>query len=177
MKIRLLQDCKHGNNGEIIEMRPMLANMLRLRKKAEAVYRIGELCFGEMSYVQDLEINTLRSDEVSDISFYLAPLSIGILKYYPATFYKGMVATFDYYKLIDDGKSYKSNKSFNNQKIERRDIVVNASTVRKFTDIQSELDLRGWDENTYLSKYEIREFQEQLDDKYNLYRGITRFER
>lgn len=177
MKIRLLQDCGHGENGEVIEMRPMLANMLRLRKKAEAVYQIGELCFAEMSFVQFLDINKLLGEEVSDISFYLVPLSIGILIYRPATFYKGMISTFDHYKLIDTGKIYLSNKSFNNRKIEIGDIIVNASTVRKLTDIQGELDLRGWDENTYLSKNQIREFQEQLDEKYNLYRGTTRYER
>ena len=61
--------------------------------------------------------------------------------------------------------------------IRKRDIIVNASTVHKLTDLQSELSLRGWDENTYLTKEEVEDFEEQLDDKYNLYCGITRFER
>ena len=157
-------------------MRPLLAKLLIMKRKAEEVYIINELCYGEMSYVQDYEIKELRGDEISDISFYLVPLSIAILKYEPAKFYDGVVGLYDYYTLVASGKRYLSNRNYNNKRIDERDIIVNASTVHKLTDMGRELKSRGLTPNTYLSKREIAMLQEELDEKYNLYRGITRYE-
>ena len=58
MEIKLLQDCKKGAKGQIIEMRPLFAHSLIKRGlaiKVEPVFRVGDLCFAELATVDNYE--------------------------------------------------------------------------------------------------------------------------
>ena len=178
MRIKLLENCKKGTKGEVLEMRNYFANLLikkGLAKEVEETFRIGDLCFGEIAYVQDIEIDEIKRGEVSDISFWATPVSIGIFKYEKPQFFKSILMENDYYSLIASKRKFLSTKGFNNHKIRIGDYIVNSSSVRDMKHIEQDILSLGWTLDSELDKYEIYDLEKYLTKKYCIYKDMTLF--
>ena len=180
MEIKLLQDCKKGVKGQIIEMRPLFAHSLIRRGlaiKVEPVFRVGDLCFAELATVDNYEDYKLIEGEVSDIGFWLQTFRYGVFKHYPPRFHKYVFVGGDYYQHISTNKKYLADNCLNNMKIKKGDLVINHQSVYNIADMDEELQSRGWTQDTELTLTQVRQFEQELNNKRNAYIGMTRYVR
>jgi len=180
MEIKLLQDCKKGDKGQIIEMRPFFARSLIKRGLAvevEPVFRVGDLCFAEIAMVEASEDFKIIKGEVSDIGFWLQTFKCGVFVHYPPRFHKYLFVGGDYYQHISTGKKYLGDNCLNNMAIKNGDLVVNHESVYNILDMEDELNARGWTQDTELTLSQIRQFEQDLNNKYNAYVGMTKYVR
>lgn len=176
MRIKLLEDCEKGEKGSVVNMSKLFANSLIKKGLAEEVkktYRLRDLCFAELAYVEDRELQNVKYDEVSDIKLWIKPVNIGIFNYHPPKFIKCAYIEGDYYQLVNGRKKIKANNSFNNHKIKEGDYIVNRATVKDMSSIMDDLKLHGWDLDSELTKYEIYDFEKYLSKKYCLYKDMS----
>ncbi len=156
----------------------LIDKMLREYNIDIQTYKLGDLYCGELCWVLDKQINAYVEGGTSDITFCLKPLAIGIFEYQPAHFYKYMFVGGDYYLNVARGHRFVSDKYSDNIKIMRRDIIVNSSTCKKLMDkFGKDIIEFGYNENSTLTKEEIRKLENMLTGKYADYMHGTRLVR
>ena len=181
MEIRLLKSCMHGEKGDIIDMRPIFAKMLikrGLAVKAESIFILSDLCFGEIAKVADFEDYQLyEGEQVSDIAFWLETKEYAVFIHHPPRFARNMFAGGDFYHQLSTGKKYLGDNCINNIVIRKGEEVVNHTSIKLLCFMDEELKSRGWDENTELTIDQIKQFEQDLNNKYKYFIGSTRYVR
>ena len=181
MEIKLLKDCKQGQKDEVVNMRPLFAMILikkGLAVEVEPVFRLGDLCVGEIAKVEDYEDYQLFEDEkVSDIAFWLETKEFAVFIHHPPRFIKYVFAGGDFYHQLSTNKKYLGDNCINNIVIRKGEEVVNHTSVKLLCYMDEELQSRGWDENTELTLNQIKQFEKDLNNKYKYFIGATRYVR
>lgn len=177
MKTKLAKQFK-SSTTDFRKGRNLINKMLRKYNIDIETYKLSDLYCGELCWVLDKQINTYVEGGTSDITFCLKPLAIGIFEYQPACFYKYVFVGGDYYLNVARGRRFVSDKYNDNIKIMRRDIIVNSSSCKKMMDkFGKDIIEFGYNENSALTKGEIRKLENMLTRKYADYMHGTRFVR
>lgn len=180
MEIRLLKDCKQGQEGQVLNMRYLFAKSLikrGLAEETEPLFRVGDLYFGEIARISDIEQFDLYKGAVSDIGFWLDVVAYGVFEYIPAEFRRDKYKSGDFYFRVSNGRKYFAENCINNIYLEEDDAVINHQSLMFLTDMEDLLKEKGWNEDTELTWTQVRQLEKELHQKHLSYIRCTRYVR
>lgn len=167
MKVRLMESCKRGRKGEVIELRDFLAMSLikkSLAVRVEGTCRLGDLYFGKLVRVVDKYCE--KTWKGVEPAFECMPLGYGIFKYAKGEYYKHMLISGDYYTNVVNNRQYITEQYFYDDKIKVGQTIIESESAQKLTEaLASEIAKRGWNEDTKLSDTQLAKFEQDINEK------------